>query len=115
MSRADPDGLAMAPRNLPDHALSRSTREGGWPILSISGAADEKSIILAISDNGTGFEMQFRDRILEIFQPPGRAEDYPGDGVGPAIVRKAMRRMGGRVWAESAPAEGTVFYPELPR
>ncbi|MBS1191937.1 MAG: hypothetical protein H6R10_3729, partial [Rhodocyclaceae bacterium] len=41
-------------------------------------------------------------------------EEFPGSGVGLALVRKAMERMGGRVWAESAPDRGASFYLELP-
>ncbi|MCB1964685.1 MAG: histidine kinase, partial [Candidatus Accumulibacter sp.] len=66
-------------------------------------------------DNGIGFDMRFHDRIFEIFQRLQRAEDYPGTGVGLAIVHKAVQRMGGRVWAESQPGQGATFYLELPR
>ncbi len=58
--------------------------------------------------------MKFHDRIFTIFQRLQRAEDYPGTGVGLAIVRKAMERMGGRVWAESRPGQGATFTLELP-
>ncbi|MBS0172828.1 MAG: hypothetical protein JSR64_02190, partial [Nitrospira sp.] len=43
-----------------------------------------------------------------------RLEDYPGAGIGLALVKKAMQRMGGRVWAQSAPGEGAAFYLQLP-
>ena len=65
--------------------------------------------------NGIGFDMQFHERIFEIFQRLQRSEDYPGTGVGLALVRKAMQRMNGRVWAESTPGKGATFYLELPR
>jgi len=41
-------------------------------------------------------------------------EDYPGTGIGLAMAHKAMERIGGRVWAESAPGVGAVFYLRLP-
>ena len=69
---------------------------------------------LSVSDNGVGFDMKFHDRIFAIFQRLHRAEDYPGTGVGLAIVRMAMERLGGRVWAESAPGQGATFTIELP-
>ncbi len=71
--------------------------------------------VFSIRDNGIGFDMRYHDRIFEIFQRLHRAEDYPGTGIGLAIVRKAMERMGGRVWAESKPGEGATFYLEVPR
>ncbi len=112
--RADPEGLAMVLRNLIDNALKFS-RDSQPPTLAISATPTEKNVILAIQDNGIGFDMQFHERIFDIFQRLQRAEDYPGTGVGLAIVRKAAQRMGGRVWAESAPGQGATFYLELPR
>lgn len=112
--RADPEGLAMVLRNLIDNALKFS-RESHPPTISISGVLKGKTVILAVKDNGIGFDMQFQDRIFEIFQRLQRSEDYPGTGVGLAIVRKAMQRMGGRVWAKSEPGRGATFYLELPR
>ena len=70
--------------------------------------------MLWVRDNGIGFDMKFTDRIFDIFQRLHRSEDYPGTGIGLAIVRKAMERMNGRVWAESAPGSGATFYLEIP-
>lgn len=113
-ARADPDGLAMVLRNLVDNAVKFS-RDSHPPRIAISAETTEQSVILRIRDNGIGFDMQFHDRIFDIFQRLQRAEDYPGTGVGLAIVRKAMQRMGGRVWAQSAPGQGATFCLELPR
>jgi light-regulated signal transduction histidine kinase (bacteriophytochrome) len=66
-----------------------------------------------VRDNGVGFDMKYHDRIFEIFQRLHRLEDYPGTGVGLAIVRKAMDRMGGRAWAESDVGRGATFYLEM--
>ncbi|WP_295407142.1 ATP-binding protein [uncultured Thiocystis sp.] len=112
--RADPDGLALALRNLLDNAIKFS-RDAQPPLIEITARATEHSTILAIKDNGIGFDLQFHDRIFEIFQRLQRAEDYAGTGVGLAIVRKAVQRMGGRLWAESAPGQGATFFLELPR
>ena len=49
-----------------------------------------------------------------MFQRLQRSEDYAGTGVGLALVRKAMQRMGGRVYAESTPGQGSVFRLEFP-
>jgi PAS domain S-box-containing protein len=113
-ARVDPNGLTLALRNLLDNAL-KFTRDSHPPRLSIHGQSTGESIILSFQDNGIGFDMRFHDRIFEISQRLQRAEDYPGTGLGLAIASKAMQRMGGRVWAESAPGQGAAFYLELPR
>jgi light-regulated signal transduction histidine kinase (bacteriophytochrome) len=69
--------------------------------------------VISVQDNGTGFDMRYYEKIFEIFQRLQRAEDYPGTGVGLALVRKAIERMGGRVWAESSPGKGATFHLEL--
>jgi PAS domain S-box-containing protein len=111
---ADPDGLNMVLRNLLDNALKFS-RKSQPPTLAISATQTDDSVILAFKDNGIGFDMRFHARIFEIFQRLQRAEEYPGTGVGLAIAHKATQRMGGRIWAESAPGQGACFYLKLPR
>ncbi|MFH1019279.1 MAG: ATP-binding protein [Pseudomonadota bacterium] len=109
----DHGGLAMALRNLLDNARKFS-RGSQPPIIEIGARTENDTILLWVRDNGIGFEQKFHERIFEIFSRLERAEDFPGTGVGLALVRKAMQRMGGRVWAESAPGQGAVFYLELP-
>jgi len=111
--RADRDGLALVLRNLLENALKFS-RKSTAPAVQIAAHAEAGKVILSVSDNGIGFDMKFHDRIFDIFQRLQRAEDYPGTGVGLALVRKAMQRMEGRVWAESTPGAGATFYLEIP-
>lgn len=114
VASADQDGLTIILRNLIDNAIKFSSSSQP-PRVFISASRTEKSVILAVQDNGIGFDMQFHERIFDIFQRLQRAEDYPGTGVGLAIVRKAVQRMGGRIWAQSAPGQGATFHLELPR
>ncbi len=110
---ADADGLAQSLRNLIDNAIKFS-RDVEHPHIEIGARSDGEICRMWVRDNGIGFDMQFHDRIFEIFQRLHQSEDYTGTGVGLALVRKAMMRMSGRVWAESAPGEGATFYLELP-
>ena len=112
--RADPQGLTLALRNLLDNAL-KFTRLTDQPQITIGGHLTAHTAVIWLQDNGLGFDMKYHDRIFEIFQRLQRAEDYPGTGVGLAIVRKAMERMGGRAWGHSTPGQGATFYLELPR
>jgi PAS domain S-box-containing protein len=112
-ARADVQGLTMALRNLVDNALKFS-RDARPPRIRIAAWRGSGVLHLSVQDNGLGFDMKFHDRIFSIFQRLHRAEDYPGTGVGLAIVRKAMERMGGQVRAESSPGHGATFFLELP-
>jgi PAS domain S-box-containing protein len=109
----DPDGLNLILRNLLDNSLKFSS-DAQPPVITIGCSTHEETFILWIRDNGIGFDMQHHDRIFAIFNRLHRAEEYPGTGIGLAMVRKAVERMGGRVWAESEPGKGSTFYLEIP-
>lgn len=110
---ADPVGLGVAVRNLLDNAIKFS-RDVSQPLVEVGAHNQGDKVILWVSDNGIGFDMRYHDRIFDIFQRLHRTEDFQGTGIGLALVRKVMQRMGGRVWAESSPGKGATFYLELP-
>jgi len=112
--RADPDGLTQVLRDLLENALKFHRPTVPLEIEIGGRRTAQGTAMLWIRDNGIGFELKFHDRIFEIFQRLQRAEDYPGTGIGLAIVRKAIERMDGRVWAESMPGAGATFFVELP-
>ncbi len=110
--QADRDGLALVVRNLLENALKFS-RNSKPPRIDIGAREEADKVLFWVRDNGVGFDMKYHHRVFEMFQRLHRAEDYPGTGVGLALVRKAMQRMGGRVWAESSPGQGACFFLEL--
>jgi two-component system, sensor histidine kinase and response regulator len=110
--RADREGLSIVLRNLLDNALKFS-RDARPPTIEIGAREADGKVVLWVRDNGIGFDIKFHERIFDIFSRLQRAEDYSGTGVGLALVRKAVQRMGGRVWAESAPGRGATFFVEL--
>lgn len=110
---AEAEGLALALRNLLDNAL-KFTCQVAEPRVDIGGGVQDGKCVLWVRDNGPGFDMQYRERIFEIFQRLHRAEEFPGTGIGLAIVRKSMQRMHGRAWAQSEPGEGATFFLEVP-
>jgi PAS domain S-box-containing protein len=111
--RVDREGLAMTVRNLLGNAVKFS-RDASPPTISIAASSRADRVLLTVDDNGIGFDMAYHDRIFEIFQRLERSDEYPGTGVGLALVRKAVQRMGGRVWAEGRPGKGATFFVELP-
>ena len=110
---ADPDGLAMALRNLLNNAL-KFTPETRQPVIEIGCEATGDGHRIWVQDNGVGFDMKFQEQIFEVFQRLHRSEEYPGTGVGLAMVRRAVERLGGAVWAESERGKGATFYLQIP-
>jgi signal transduction histidine kinase len=66
-----------------------------------------------VEDNGVGIPREMHEKIFGIFEQLSRK--YEGTGIGLAIVRKAMTRMGGRVGLESEPGKGSTFWLEFKR
>jgi signal transduction histidine kinase len=112
--RVDADGLLLALRNLFENALKYS-RERQHPHIQVQAKRNDLGVVLSVADNGIGFEMEYHDHIFKIFQRLHRDDQYPGTGIGLALVRKAVERIGGRVWAESRPGEGATFNIQLPK
>jgi PAS domain S-box-containing protein len=111
---AEAEGLTQAMRNLIDNALKFSARSHP-PRIEIGSRLTPSGVLLWVKDNGIGFDSQYQDRIFELFQRLHHSEDYPGTGIGLAIVRKIAQRLNGRAWAESSPGQGSTFYIELPQ
>jgi signal transduction histidine kinase len=111
---ADPNGLIQSLRNYLDNAV-KFTRKVSRPRIEIGSTETTDNFLVWVRDNGVGFDMKDHNRIFDIFQRLNPSKDYPGTGIGLAIVRRAMERMGGRAWAESEPGHGATFYLEIPK
>jgi signal transduction histidine kinase len=111
---ADSKGLTIALRNVIENAI-KFTKGKPEPVIEIGCEEKNTSYVISIKDNGIGFDMKYHQKIFEIFQRLHRIEDFAGTGIGLAMVSKAMQRMNGKVWAESTPGIGSIFYLELPK
>jgi signal transduction histidine kinase len=111
---AEPEGITQAIRNMLDNAL-KFTQKVAKPKIEIGARQEPDKWVIWVKDNGIGFNMEYHDRIFEVFQRLHRTEDYPGTGIGLALVRTVAMRAGGKAWAKSSPGQGAEFVIELPR
>jgi PAS domain S-box-containing protein len=72
-------------------------------------------VYLYIKDNGIGIAPENQERIFKVFERLHGVESYPGTGVGLAIVKKGIERMGGKVGINSALGKGSTFWIALPK
>jgi len=84
------------------------------PVVTIGAEPAGATVRLHVADNGIGIAAEHHDRIFRVFERLHGSETYPGTGIGLAIVRRGVERMGGRVTLESAAGAGSRFTLELP-
>ncbi|YAG15297.1 histidine kinase [Nostoc sp. DSM 114161] len=87
---------------------------GVQPLLRIWTQKHNGFVRLWVQDNGIGIEERYQKRIFNVFERLHSYEIYPGSGIGLAIVRKGVERMGGQVGVESQLGQGSRFWLDLP-
>ncbi|MFI5232607.1 MAG: ATP-binding protein [Gemmatimonadales bacterium] len=86
---------------------------GRTPELRVRAEKENGVTRLWVEDNGIGIDAAHHERVFGVFERLHQSENYPGTGIGLAIVRKSVERMGGRVGVVSAVGEGSRFWIEL--
>jgi len=99
--------------NLVDNAFKFSARQRS-PVIEIGSLPAKGEIICFVRDNGAGFDMAYAERLFGVFQRLHSDSEFPGTGVGLAIVQSIILRHGGRVWAEGASEHGACFFFSIP-
>jgi signal transduction histidine kinase len=104
----DRQQLEQVLQNLLSNALKYRQTDVA-PEVRISAARQSGEWVIAVADNGIGFEPKYAERIFGLFKRL-HGEKYPGTGLGLAICERVIGRHGGRIWAESEPGRGTTLY-----
>lgn len=110
---ADAGQMVQVFQNLVGNAVKFRT-SNARPRIRISAARRGHECVFAVSDNGIGIDPTHAERIFVIFQRLHTRAEYPGTGIGLAICKKIVERLGGRIWVESEPGRGATFYFSVP-
>ncbi|MCE1253907.1 MAG: PAS domain S-box protein [Anaerolineae bacterium] len=106
---ADPDLLEILLNNLLGNAVKFSLKKP-LPVVEFGVMDGEKGRVYFVRDNGAGFDMTQAQRIFEAFQRVHNSVEFPGNGIGLAIVQRIVKRYNGEIWAESQLDQGATFY-----
>ena len=85
------------------------------PVIKIEVKEDEKQWQFSVADNGIGIDPKFSEKIFVIFQRLHNKEEFSGTGIGLAICKKIIDKLGGKIWVEPAPETGSIFYFTVPK
>ncbi len=111
--RGDPLLLRQVWVNLIANAVKYSSKRDDARV-AIFARSEPQRIVYSVRDNGVGFNMKNVDQLFGVFRRLHRTEEFPGTGVGLAIVKRIVERHGGTVWAEAQPGAGAIFSFAMP-
>ncbi len=100
--------------NLISNAVKYSSKTAN-PRVQVWAVREAGRIVYHVRDNGVGFDMAYADKLFGVFQRLHRSDEFPGSGVGLAIVMRIVQRHGGTVWADARLGEGATFSFALPK
>lgn len=105
---ADPALLLQLLQNLVSNAIKFRGKQPAK--IHVAAKREERAWIFSVADNGIGIDPKHRQAIFEIFRRLHDRMEYPGTGIGLAVCKKIVERLGGRIWVESEPGQGATFF-----
>jgi len=105
--------LRQVLQNLIGNALKFSAKQS-QPRVEVNWLRQNEEIVFYVRDNGAGFDMRYADKLGAMFQRLHHEREFPGSGVGLAIVHRLIERHGGRLWAKSEAGAGATFFFTVP-
>ncbi|MBL7931928.1 MAG: PAS domain-containing protein [Bacteroidia bacterium] len=99
--------------NLVSNAVKYSSKKE-QPHVEIGSQEKNGQVEFYVKDNGAGFNMEYYDKLFNVFQRLHGAREFEGTGVGLAIVQRIINKHDGKVWAEAKEDNGATFYFSLP-
>jgi light-regulated signal transduction histidine kinase (bacteriophytochrome) len=100
--------------NLLSNAIKFSSKKEA-PRIEVGAISDEREHTYYVRDNGAGFDPRYQEKLFGVFQRLHHNDEFPGTGVGLALVHKIVNRHGGRIWADGKPGAGATFHFTLPK
>ena len=110
---ADRPMLRWVMLNLLSNAI-KFTRTQTIAQIEVGARAEDKETVFYVKDNGVGFDMQYADKLFGVFQRLHGVDEFEGAGIGLAIVKRIVSKLGGRAWAEGKVNEGATVYFAIP-
>jgi light-regulated signal transduction histidine kinase (bacteriophytochrome) len=109
MVEGDPHLLHAALENLVGNAWKFTSKKEKAHI-EFGQLSRAKERTFYVRDNGSGFNMAYKDKLFGVFQRLHAMTDFPGTGVGLATVQRIIKIHGGNIWAEGEEGTGATFY-----
>ena len=106
--QADPSQVPQLLENLLSNALK--FRGLAHPEIHVSACRRGDDWVFSIQDNGIGIDPAYQNDLFKIFHRFHGQNEYPSTGVGLAICKKIVEGHGGRIWVESQPGKGSIFF-----
>jgi len=100
--------------NLISNSLKYASKKEEIVVIIDFEKKDENQTTYFIKDNGTGFKMEYHEKLFGVFQRLHSRNEFEGTGVGLAIAKRILNKHGGKIWAESEVGKGATFFFSLP-